>query len=97
MLKILKDKTLSFRTFVAEELNEAYEEGYRFACEGNYETYGNDPWSGMPNVSSDVFLFTDYAEAKQFAVTQVWPFNKNLTSKVVEIPAHTKTWKEMME
>lgn len=94
MLKILKDTDLFFLTSIATELNEAYAEGYRFACEGNFDTYGTDPWSGMPNVSRDVFLFSDYAEAEQFSHSQIWPFSGEPMDTVIEIPPHTETWEE---
>ena len=97
MLKIIKNETLFFLTSIADELNEAYAEGYRFACEGNFDTYGTDPQSGMPNVSRDVFLFSDYTEAKQFSKTQLWPFNGQPMDKVIEIPSHTDTWEEIRE
>lgn len=95
MLKILKDTNLFFLTSIANELNEAYAEGYRFACEGNFDTYGTDPWSGMPNVSRDVFLFSDYAEAEQFSHSQIWPFSGEPMDTVIEIPPHTDTWAEV--
>ena len=83
---------------IAEELNAAYEAGFRYMCEGNYRTTnGTDPWSGMPNTTSDVFAFTTKEEAEAFALAQEWVFNKDIHAKVYEIPAHTMNWDEVRE
>ena len=83
---------------IAKELNTAYENGFRFMCEGNYRTLKTtDPWSGMPDTTSDIFGFTTKEEAEAFALTQKWVFNKDIHATVYEIPAHTMTWDEVRE
>lgn len=90
MFKMVNENTATPAT-----LNNAYAEGYRFYCEGNYRTLNTiDHWSGMPNTENDLFFFNDKEEAEGFAKTQTWVFNKNVTAEVYEIPEHTKTWEE---
>lgn len=92
-------KTKINKGFVtAEEKNDLYEAGYRYIVEGDYEILDTiDPWSGMPNISKNIYAFTDRAEAEDFAVTQVCPFNSNLHASVDELPEHTQTRAEALE
>ena len=90
MIKINKD-------FVTpEEKNNMYEIGYRYMVEGDYRIVGGiDPWNGMPNVTNNIYAFTDKDEAEVFAKTQIWVFNHDVHAKVEIIPAHTKTRDEI--
>ena len=79
----------------AAERNTLYKKGYRFFCKGDYKTLETtDPWSGMPNTTHNIYVFTDKEEAETFAKTQKWVFNPNVTSEVYEIPEHTETPEE---
>lgn len=92
MVKI-EDKGTNFLS--AETKNEMYAKGYRFFCDGNYrESGGCDPWSGMPNTTSDVFFFETKPEAEQFAKQQHWIFNPKITATVYALPPHTETREE---
>lgn len=90
MTKINKD----FMT--PEEKNNMYEIGYRYMVEGDYRIVGGiDTWTGMPNVTNNIYVFTDKDEAEAFAKTQTWVFNHDVHAKVETIPAHTKTRDEI--
>lgn len=90
MMKMIEDKDV--RWMRAELKNEAYAEGYRFMCNGDYDTTdGVDPWSGMPNTTQNAYFFDTREEAEAFAVKQVWVFNPDIHADVYEIPAHTET------
>lgn len=101
MKMIIKNETVRFgfdhcRNF-AEKLNAAYAQGYRFACDGDYKEDGTiDPWSGMPGITQNVYLFDTQEEAEAFAINQKWPFS-GASAKVFELPAHVTTWKEFRE
>lgn len=101
MMKMIKENGFQVRednNSIAEELNKAYKEGFRFITEGNYRiTKGTDPWSGMPNTAQDIFVFKKKEEAEAFAKEQKWVFNKEIHAPIYEIPAHTKTWEELRE
>ncbi len=90
MIKINKD----FMT--PEEKNNMYENGYRYMVEGDYRIVGGfDTWTGMPNVTNNIYVFTDKDEAEAFAKKQIWVFNHEVHAKVEAIPAHTKTRDEI--
>lgn len=84
------------RTIIsAETLNEMYELGYRYYCDGDYRVLSStDPWSGMPNVSSNTYFFDNKKEASNFAKRQIWVFNTSVHADVYKIPEHTETSEE---
>lgn len=70
----------------AEENNEMMEQGYKYMVEGDWETTESiDPWSGMPNTTSNLHFFTDYDEAKEYADAQTWVFCSDIHGKVEEL------------
>lgn len=97
-MKTLKNAKLGFGNHdIANELNAAYVEGYRFMTQGEYERAGTtDPWSGMPDFTNSTFLFTTKEEAEAFAETQNLPFTSG-HPHVFEILPHTETWEEIHE
>lgn len=101
MKMVIKNETVRFgfnhcRNF-AEKLNEAYAQGYRFACDGDYKECGiMDPWSGMPEITQNVYLFDTREEAEAFAINQKWPFS-GISAEVFELPPHVTSWKELLE
>ena len=92
-------KTKINKSFLqAEDKNNLYEAGYRYIVQGDYKILDSiDPWSGMPNVTNNIYAFTDKAEAETFAITQIWVFNRDVHATVEELPEHTKTWAEICE
>lgn len=90
MKKMIKNESAKWLS--AKTLNTAYAEGYRFVCDGDYETTDStDPWSGMPNTTQNVYFFDTRAEAEAFAEKQIWVFNDEIHAEVYEIPEHTET------
>ena len=70
----------------AEENNEMMEQGYKYMVEGDWETLNStDPWSGMPNTTSNLHFFTDYDEAKEYADAQTWVFCHDIHGTVEEL------------
>ena len=70
----------------AEENNEMVEQGYKYMVEGDWETLNStDPWSGMPNTTSNLHFFTDYEEAKEYADAQTWVFCHDIHGTVEEL------------
>ena len=68
MTKINKD----FMT--PEEKNNMYEIGYRYMVEGDYRIVGEiDTWTGMPNVTNNIYVFTDKDEAEAGTEAQSEP------------------------
>ncbi len=77
-----------------EQNNDMMEKGYKFKVKGDWKTGDDvDPWSGMPNVDRNTHFFVDRADAEAFAQKQHWPFNKNISGKVVEL-SHEETHDE---
>lgn len=76
----------------AEELNEAYADGYRFTVWGDsHTTEYIDPWSGMPSENHNLYAFTNRAEAEAYAQTQTYCYNSQVHPEVHAIPEHTMT------
>jgi len=70
----------------AEENNEMMEQGYKYMVEGDWKTTESiDPWSGMPNTTSNLHFFTDYEEAKEYADAQTWVFCSDIHGEVEEL------------
>jgi len=82
----------------AELLNEMYEKGYRYYCEYGYRESGyDDAWSGMPDITNDLYFFDSKMEAEAVAITQKWYFNEDIHAEVCVIPKHSETFKEWKE
>lgn len=82
-----------------EDMNALYSLGYRYFCEGDYKELETiDPWSGMPDTTNNVYVFTadEKEKAEAFAKTQHWVFNSSVTAKVKAIPKHTETATEYL-
>ena len=70
----------------AEQNNKMLALGYKYKVEGDFAiTSGTDPWSGMPNTTSNTHFFTDKAEAEAYAAKQTWVFNEDIHGTVVEM------------
>ena len=71
--------------------------GYTCKVACNYREAGTtDPWSGMPDIDNDFTYFDNAEEAANFAKTQLWPFNHDVTSRVEPLTLG-ETWDEMRE
>lgn len=78
----------------ANTRNELYTQGYRYMVEGDYKEMASlDPWSGMPMIENNYYIFDNKDEADAFALTQYHIFSK--AHPIVEpIPEHTETMAE---
>lgn len=85
-------------SLTAEEMNDLYKAGYRYLVQGDFKVLNRyDPWTGMPDVTENLYAFSDKAEAEAFAEKQIWVFNPEVHSSVEEIPEHTETRTEYLE
>ena len=92
-------KKMMPKWFQAEDLNEFYENGFRFYCKGDFSVDFDciDSYDGLPYVDFAHYAFDNREEAELFAGQQKVPFNSGMHPQVFEIPPHTETWAEHKE
>lgn len=99
-MKVFKDKGdyINYPQNIAEELDKAYAEGYRFMTKGNIRRLPDIAYCLTIPYVSDLVLFADEEEAREYSDREyhiAHPDAVNVHGYVEAIPQHTKTLAEI--